>query len=94
MLGSKVREHLSHIAKVDIALTTLGAFLRTVRDGVVSRLAPDDMTCVGGEGGVLIRVSQEMIRKRFEMGMYSVMCRMHRKPIFALLVIGRLAEVA
>lgn len=62
MLGSKIREHLSRIGKVEIELTTLCAFLRIVRHGVVSWLLADDITRVRGEGGVLIRVAQRMIR--------------------------------
>lgn len=73
-------------------LTILSAFLRIVLHGVVSRLAPDAMTRVCGEGGVLIRASQEMTRKFFEMGIFRVFRRMHCNPIFGLLAIAILAE--
>lgn len=46
MLSSRVQEHLSDIAEVEIAVTTLDAFLRTVRYGVISRFTPDALTRV------------------------------------------------
>lgn len=45
-VGFEVREHPGRIADVETALTTLGAFLRTFRHGVVSRLALVVMTRV------------------------------------------------
>lgn len=54
MSNSKVRERLGCIAEVEIELTTLGAFLWTVRHGLVSRLAPDEMTRVCGDDGALV----------------------------------------
>lgn len=93
ILESKVREHLGRITKTEIKLTTVGAILRTVGHAVVSFLEPDDMTLVCSEDGVLIRVSQGVVQKWFDMGIFRALRRMHRTPILSLLAIARLAEV-
>lgn len=56
-----VREHLGRIAEVEKELTTLGAFHRIVRYGVVNRLALDNITRVCGNEGVLFRVDDDTI---------------------------------
>lgn len=61
-------------------LTTLGAFLRTLRHGDVNRQVPGDMTRVCGDAGVLIRVSQIIVRPWFQTGFFL------RVPSFALLL--------
>lgn len=61
MSGSTVWEHSGRIAEVEIVLTTLRAFQRTVCHEVIIRLVPVDMTDVCGEGGVHIRVAQGII---------------------------------
>lgn len=61
--NSKVWEHLGRSAEVETEWTTLGACLQKLRHVIVSRLGLDDMTCVCGEGGFLIQVSQGMVRK-------------------------------
>lgn len=43
---AKVHEHIGDIAEVEIELTMLGAFLRTVRRGVGHRLASYDVGLV------------------------------------------------
>lgn len=58
----RVLKHLGHIAKVEIELTALGAFPRTVHHKVASWLAPDDTTNVCSDGSVLIRYSQETVQ--------------------------------
>lgn len=55
MSGSKVREHLGLMAEVELKLMMIEAFLWTVRHGVVTRLAMDDMLRVLGNAGVPIR---------------------------------------
>lgn len=90
--GSIVRELLGRIVEVKTELTTRLAFLWTVCHRVVSRLALDDMSHVCGEGGVLIRVSQDMIRKRFEMNTICVLRRMHCDPLLAPLPNACLVE--
>lgn len=72
--------------------TTLGAFLRTVRHAVVSRLIPDDLTRVCSEDGVLILDSDGIIRKWFEVGIFRVSRRMYCNPSLAHLAIARLSE--
>lgn len=89
MSGLRVREHLSCIAEVDIEVAKLEAFLRTVRHGVTSRLTPDGMTRVCGEGVDLIRVAHEMIPKWFETGSFRALRHMHCNPILGILVIAR-----
>lgn len=48
MSGSTVRQNLGRMAEVEIELTNLGAFLRTVRNGVVNRFGTSNMTRVWG----------------------------------------------
>lgn len=60
--GSKVWEHWSRIAEFEMELTIHGAFLRTVHQGVVNRLALDDMTRVCSDDDVVIRVFRESVR--------------------------------
>lgn len=74
-------------------LTTLDAFLRTVRYGVVSRLASDDITRISGNDGVLVRVDDGMTRQSFAMAIIRLLNRMHCDPILSLLAITRFAEV-
>lgn len=87
--GFRVQEHSGRIAEVEIEVTTLGALLCTVRHVVISH----DMIRVCGEGGVLVRVAQEFIRKWFEMDNFRVLRCIHCNPILAKLSIARLAEV-
>lgn len=54
-------------------------------------MAPDDMTRVCDESGVLIRVALEMKRKLFEMGIFSLLRLMNCNPILALVTIAQLA---
>lgn len=67
---SKVLGHLCHFAEVQIVLTIHGAIFRTVRRGVVSRLAADDMTCVCRNDAVSFQVFQSMVQKWIDMGIF------------------------
>lgn len=58
MSGSKIWKHLGRISKIEIKMTTLGAFLLTVHYEVIGRLAPEAIICFCGEDFVLIRVAQ------------------------------------
>lgn len=57
MCCSKVRVYLARIAEVKTAYTTLGAYLRTVHRGELSRLVAEDITRVCGKDGFFIRVA-------------------------------------
>lgn len=70
MSGLKVWEHLGRIVEVASELTTVVGFIITARHGVISRLAPDDMTRVCSKGGVLIRGAQGIIPKWFGLGLF------------------------
>lgn len=74
---SKDPEHLGRVAEVEIELTTLGELLRMFRHGVVSQLAPGDMTRGCGEDGIPIRVSEGMVRKWFDTVIFRVLRRFH-----------------
>lgn len=50
---SRIWEYLRRIAEIEIDVTTLGVLLRTVRLGLISRIALEDMIRVSGEGFVL-----------------------------------------
>lgn len=91
--GSKVREHICGIAEIEIEVTTLRAFLRTIRFEEISRLAPYDMTRVCRDGGVFIRVAQWIVRKWFQMGMFRVLRHMQCIQILAILAIVCLIKV-
>lgn len=93
MSVSTVGEHLGLIVEIEIELKPLGAFLETVCHQVFNRLSKDDMNCVCGYDGVLIRAFQSMVRQCFAMGIFSVFRRIHCNPILALLAIALLAEV-
>lgn len=60
---------------------------------MVSGLAPNDMTRICGEDGVLIRIAQRMIRKCFEMDTFHVLRRTHCNRTSAHLTIVRLEKV-
>lgn len=93
MSVSRVCENTGRMAEAEMALTTLGAFLETVRQGVVNPLATEYVTRVCGNYGVLIRVSHSMICQSFATRIFRVLCHMHCSPILAPLAIARLAEV-
>lgn len=93
MSSLRVREYLGRMVEVEMELMTLGAFLGMVRYGVVNRFETDDMICVCGTDGVLICVSQEMVRHLFAIGIFRLLLRMHCNPIYALLAIVCSAEV-
>lgn len=69
------------------------ALQRTVHGEVVIRFAPGDMTRVGSNDGVLIRVGQGTVFQWFAMSICRVLRRMHCSPIPAFLAIARLVEV-
>lgn len=48
---------------------------------------------VCGNDRVLINFSQGMVRQRFAMDIFRVLCRIHFNPILSLLAITRLADV-
>lgn len=56
MSDSKVLEHVGHIAEIEIEWTIFGMLVRTVRHGVVSRPALDDITRVCDEDRVLFLI--------------------------------------
>lgn len=91
--GGRICDHLGRMGDIEIELTTIGAFQRTVRHGADSHLAMDYTTLVCGNYGALIRVSQGMVWHWFAMSIFYVLCRMHSGQILALLAIVRLAEV-
>lgn len=74
-------------------LATLGALLRMVSYVVVNRLATEGMARIGGFDGIIISVSQGVIRQWFAMGIFHVLRSMYFNAIFALLVIAWVVEV-
>lgn len=64
MSVSRIREDMVRIAEVELEGTTLAAFRRKVRHGLIILIASDVMPYVCGEGGVLNRVAKGMSRKR------------------------------
>lgn len=83
---------LVRVAEFEMALTTLVAFLQTDRHAVVTRLAPDDMTHVCGNDGVLIPVFQGMVCSWLDMCIFRVLLSMHCNPILAFLTTAPIAE--
>lgn len=92
MSGTRVCEHVGHMAEIAMKLTTLGVFLRMVRHGVVNMLPTEDMIRNGDSDGVLIRVSQDMIRQWFGSDIFCVLRRMCCNLILSLTAIARIAE--
>lgn len=93
MSGLKVWDHLGCTAEVEMELTTLGTFVHTVRYGHLNRLPPDNVTPVCLNDIVIIRLSQVVVRRWFEMGIFVVLCGMYRNPTLALRAMARLTEV-
>lgn len=93
MSCSKVWEHLGFIADVKAELTTLGAFLRTVWEEVVNRLALDYITRVCCNDSVPYRVFQGIVRKWLDIYTFRSLRRMHSIPLLALLAIAWLVEM-
>lgn len=92
MLDSVVREHLCHVAGVNIELTRLCAFSRTVSDKVVKRLETDGMNCVCGNDGDFSFVSQGKAHQCFAMKIFRALRHMHCNSILALLAMARFAD--
>lgn len=69
--GLKVREYLGRMAEVEIEMSTLGAFLRTVRRKVFNCSAMDNMTRVYGSNGVLIPVFRGTFHHGFATATFS-----------------------
>lgn len=88
MFGARVWAHLVRATEVELELTTLGSFLRTVRRGVLNRSATEDMNRFCDNDDVLFLVSQGMVRQWLAMGIFRVLRSMHCNPILALLVIA------
>lgn len=91
--GLRVREHLGRMAEAEMKLTTLGAFFRTVCHAVGNHLPTEDVNCVCGYDGVLIRVCQGMVRNWFAIGIFYVLRPMHYNLLLSLLAIAWFAEV-
>lgn len=69
----RFRERSTRIAEVKFDVMKFGASLQTVRHGLISRFAPDDMTRVCGKCVVFIHVVQKIIQKGFEMGIFRLL---------------------
>lgn len=70
---TKVRTHMRRMAEVVMKLITLGMFMRIVCHGAVSQLASEDLARTGGNNGVLLCVSQDIIRQEFAVGIFRVL---------------------